>query len=55
MNGKTVGIEENWFEKGDSYTGKEGGKMDIDYSDIENPPLHPGCRCYIRPEEISID
>lgn len=55
MNGKIVGIEENWFEKGDSFTGREGGKMDIDYSDIETPPLHASCRCYIRPEEISID
>jgi len=55
MNGKIVGIEENWFEKGESMTGREGGKMDIDYSDIENPPLHANCRCYIRPETISVE
>lgn len=55
MNGKVVEIENNWFEKGDSMVGKNGGKLDIDYSDIENPPLHADCRCYIRPETISIE
>jgi len=55
LNGKIVEISENWFDKGDSLAGREGGKMDIDYSDVGNPPLHPDCRCYIRPEEISID
>ncbi len=55
LNGKIVEIDENWYDKGDSLTGKNGGKMDIDYSDVGNPPLHPDCRCYIRPEEISID
>lgn len=55
MNGKIIGIEENWFEKGDSLKGRDGGKLEIDYSDIETPPLHCYCRCYIRPEEISIE
>lgn len=55
LNGKIVEISENWFDKGDSLAGREGGKMEIDYSDVGNPPLHVDCRCYIRPEEISID
>ncbi len=55
MNGKVIGIEEKWFEKGDSFEGRDGGKMDIDYSDIEAPPLHANCRCYVRPEEISVE
>ena len=55
MNGKTVGIEEDWFKKGDEMTGKEGGSLPIDYADVGNPPLHANCRCYIRPEEISIE
>lgn len=55
LNGKIIEISENWFDKGDSLAGKEGGKMEIDYADVGSPPLHPDCRCYIRPEEISID
>jgi HK97 family phage portal protein len=55
LNGKIVGVDEKWFKKGDVMTGSEGGKLDIDYVDIEHPPLHVNCRCYIRPEEISID
>lgn len=55
MDGKTVGIEDNWFEKGEEITGQEGGKLEVDYVDVENPPLHANCRCYIRPDEISIE
>ncbi len=58
MNGTVVGIEENFLDKGDDLEGTdEDGNtvsMTADYADIENPPLHPNCRCYIRPEEISI-
>lgn len=55
MGGKTVGVEEKWFDKGEEITGADGGKLNLDYVDIENPPLHANCRCYIRPEEISIE
>jgi len=55
MHGKVIDIEEKFFEKGDEVTGNEGGTLAIDYSDVEYPPLHPSCRCYIRPEEISIE
>lgn len=48
LHGETVGIEENFFDKGD--TAPVGLKLD--YSDTENPPLHPNCRCYIRPEDF---
>ncbi|AVT83673.1 phage portal protein [Rhodopseudomonas palustris] len=40
MNGKTVGISQKFF--------------DDNYADGMTPPLHPDCRCYIRPETISI-
>lgn len=43
MDGKTVGIEEKWFDKGEELAGRDGGKMNIDYVDIENPPLHANC------------
>lgn len=57
MHGRIVGIEENFFEKGDELAVGEGEAqqtMTLDYSDTPYPPLHPDCRCYIRPEEISL-
>ena len=55
LQGKTVGIEETFFNKGDEAIGESGAKMPLTYSDVANPPLHVSCRCYVRPEEISID
>lgn len=55
LHGKTISIEEKFFEKGDELTGKDGRILTIDYDDIKAPPLHTSCRCYIRPEEISIE
>jgi hypothetical protein len=52
MNGKTVGIEENFFDKGDSVRGADGGVMDLSYANVEAGALHPNCRCYTRPDEI---
>lgn len=54
LHDKTIKIEEDWFDKGDTITGSDGGKLEIDYVDIENPPLHAGCRCYLRPDVIEI-
>lgn len=55
MHGKIISIEENFFNKGDTATGSDGSKLPIDYDDVANPPLHVSCRCYIRPEEISLE
>ncbi|BFT94963.1 MAG: hypothetical protein MNSN_01630 [Minisyncoccus archaeiphilus] len=55
MHNKTIGIEENFFNKGDEVVGNDGKTMKVDYSDVGSPPLHPHCRCYIRPEKISIN
>ncbi len=60
MHGKVVSIDENFFDKGDVVTGSDDSpehpsKLPIDYDDVESPPLHVSCRCYIRPEEISIE
>jgi SPP1 gp7 family putative phage head morphogenesis protein len=41
LDGTVVGIEDKFSTD--------------DYSDGENPPLHPDCRCYIRPESVSIE
>jgi SPP1 gp7 family putative phage head morphogenesis protein len=55
MNGKVIGIDDNFYDKGDTHTGADGSKLDISYSDVGSPPLHVSCRCYTRPEEISIE
>lgn len=49
MDGKIVGIDQNYFDKGDQMTGLIGGKLDMDYEAIETPPLHANCRCTIVP------
>jgi SPP1 gp7 family putative phage head morphogenesis protein len=41
LDGTVVGIEDKFFND--------------TYSDGEIPPRHPDCRCYVRPETISID
>lgn len=48
MNGKTVGLHESYALKG---TKLEVGDdfFNIDYEDIEHPPLHPNCECTILP------
>ena len=54
MDGKTVGVEDNFFDKGSSL--QAGDKtLNLDYDDVGAPPLHVNCRCYIKPEEISIE
>lgn len=54
MNGKIISVDENFFDKGDTHVGNDGSELDISYSDVGAPPLHVSCRCYTRPEEISI-
>lgn len=44
LDGKIVGLEDNYFDKGDKFMG-----IDLDYADVEYPPLHPNCRCVILP------
>ena len=48
MDGKVVGVEGNYFDKGGvPLTGKEGGSLPFVYEDVGHPPLHPHCRCSI--------
>ncbi len=47
--GMTKTIGGSFLEEGDIVTGVDGGKLKIDYSDIETPPLHPNCTCSIVP------
>jgi len=42
-------LDQEFFEKGDTVTGTEGGKLPVNFSNVEAPPLHPNCRCTIIP------
>lgn len=45
LNGEIVELSGSYFDKGSEYEGAAGGLLKLDYRDIEEPPLHPNCRC----------
>ena len=49
MDGKTIGTSDNFFDKGDSLTGTQGGTLKFDYESIGAYPLHVNCRCDLLP------
>lgn len=49
MNGRVKALNNNFFHQGESFTGKDGGIIRLDYSNIEEPPLHVNCRCTLIP------
>lgn len=51
-DGQIVGVDDNFYDKGETITGSKGGTLDLDYRAIDVPPLHPNCRCFVRPETI---
>ena len=51
QDGKEIPIEQNFFDEGDLINGANGGTRTANYGDIEAPPLHPDCRCFIRVAE----
>ncbi len=55
MHGKVISIDEDFAKKGDTVTGEDGTKLEITYSDVGAPPLHASCRCFIRPENITLE
>ena len=42
---KSVGLDDNFYDRGTVLTGTAGGSMRLDYSPVQGPPLHPNCRC----------
>jgi HK97 family phage portal protein len=54
QDGKEISIDDNFYDAGDTIKGTDGGFMTANYGDIEAPPLHPDCRCYVRPETIEV-
>lgn len=53
FNGKVVGLDDTYATLGQNvdYTDEQGNQQTyaVDYADIENPPIHPNCRCTIVP------
>jgi hypothetical protein len=43
--GRTVGLGDPFYERGAVLTGTDGGTMNLDYDNVDGPPLHPNCRC----------
>lgn len=48
MDGRTITVKGEYFEKGQSIPQKEGPPMQAMFS-VGHPPLHPNCRCAIIP------
>jgi hypothetical protein len=53
FEGKTIDLDESFLRQGESYTytdadGEEQSSSNT-YDDVDNPPLHPNCRCTIIP------
>lgn len=46
---KGVGLDEAFYDLGDSIKTADGDEMDVDYADVDGPPLHPQCRCDLIP------
>lgn len=45
MAGKYAEVGEAFIPKGGTLTGTDGGVLSIDYTALDTPPAHPGCRC----------
>ena len=56
MDGKVVGIDDNFYDEGDMITARcpDSGVPDVgaDYGDVGAPRFHPNCGCYVRPDEL---
>ena len=49
QDGKTISLGSSFYDKGDKVEGKDGGVLDLNYENIDFPPLHPNCRCTVVP------
>jgi HK97 family phage portal protein len=47
---KAVGLEDSFYQKGETLEGADGGALVLDYEAIDAPPLHPNCRCSMEPK-----
>ena len=49
MHGVQISLDGEFFGKGDTMDGRDGGSLSFGYEEIRHPPLHPGCRCSLLP------
>lgn len=54
MNGKIIDVDDTFFDKGDSVQGRDGGTLDLDFMDVEDPPIHANCRCFTTADKIEV-
>lgn len=55
QEGTIIDLDDNYFDKGDKVDGADGGTLNLDYSDVGEPPLHVNCRCTTVPVLISTE
>lgn len=48
-NDASIPLGEPFRRLGQTVQGVAGGTLQLDYEDIDGPPLHPGCRCDVTP------
>lgn len=49
LDGKIIGLSENFASLGEQMIGADGNTYNVDYEDIARPPAHPNCRCALLP------
>lgn len=49
MDGKSVPVNDNFWNKNDTMTGSEGGTLSFEFESISTYPLHVNCRCDLIP------
>lgn len=49
MDRRVLGLDDDWFKRGESFQGVNGGTIKLDYGSVDQPPLHPNCRCTLIP------
>lgn len=54
LNGEIVDVNETFYDKGQTVTGRDGGILNLDYRAMDVPPLHPNCNCFVRAEKIEV-
>lgn len=55
MHGKKSYLDSSYFDKGDSYLGKDDKSIDFSYSGIDAGTLHVNCRCILIPHTDEAD
>jgi SPP1 gp7 family putative phage head morphogenesis protein len=48
LDGRVIGLSENFFDKGDSQT-INGNTQHYNYDNVPSPPIHLSCRCTLLP------